>query len=113
MSQEKIYSEITEALGQVPSFFQEMPEETLESEWSLFKRAVLSDETSIPPKYKNLSELPPPPQNNAGIAQTFIPVLPACMVQLKMKLEKPFFLQNLVPDGVLILTDQIMIKISS
>ena len=54
MSREKINSEIKEALGQVPTFFQEMPEDALAGEWALFQRAVLRDDTSIPPKYKEL-----------------------------------------------------------
>lgn len=54
MTKEKIYNEITEALGQVPTFLQEQPEETLESEWTLFKKAVLTDQSSIPPKYREL-----------------------------------------------------------
>ena len=31
-----------------------MPDKAIGAEWELFKRAVLSDDTSIPPKYKEL-----------------------------------------------------------
>ena len=54
MSREKINLEMKEALGQVPTFFQEMPESALSGEWALFQRSVLRDDTSIPPKYKEL-----------------------------------------------------------
>ncbi len=54
MSHEQINNEIKEALGQVPTFFQEMPKEAVPGEWELFKRYVLNDETAIPPKYKEL-----------------------------------------------------------
>lgn len=54
MTRTEVFAEITETLGQVPGFFQEMPEDTLESEWTLFKRAVLRDDTHIPPKYREL-----------------------------------------------------------
>ncbi len=54
MSREEIFTEIKEALGQVPTFFQEIPEVSLESEWYLFKRAVLTEESAIPPKYREL-----------------------------------------------------------
>lgn len=54
MTKQEIYNEITEALGQVPTFLQEIPVESLESEWTLFKKAVLTDQSSIPPKYREL-----------------------------------------------------------
>ena len=54
MSRDKVNEEIREAMGQVPTFFQEIPEDALAAEWELFKRSVLSDDTSIPPKYKEL-----------------------------------------------------------
>ncbi len=54
MSRSEINAEITEALGQVPGFFQEFPDEILEQEWDLFKRSVLSDNSAIPPKYREL-----------------------------------------------------------
>lgn len=54
MTREQINNEISEALGQVPTFFKEMPDEAIAGEWNLFKRAVLSDNTAIPPKYREL-----------------------------------------------------------
>jgi len=54
MSTQEVYAEITETLGQVPNFFQEMPEDSLVSEWTLFKKAVVRDDTAIPPKYREL-----------------------------------------------------------
>lgn len=54
MSLEQVNNEIKESLGQVPTFFREMPEDAVPGEWELFKRYVLNDETAIPPKYKEL-----------------------------------------------------------
>lgn len=54
MSRKTVYPEIEEALGQVPTFFKQMPEDSLKGEWALFQRYVLNDETAIPPKYKEL-----------------------------------------------------------
>ncbi len=54
MSRDEVFAEVTETLGQVPQFLREMPEDTIESEWTLFKRAVLREDTSIPPKYREL-----------------------------------------------------------
>lgn len=42
MSNEQINHEMKEALGQVPTFFQEMPNEAVPGEWELFKRYVLN-----------------------------------------------------------------------
>jgi AhpD family alkylhydroperoxidase len=53
MSREKVYAEIKETLGQVPGFFEEMPDECIEGEWQLFKAFEL-EESSIPPKYREL-----------------------------------------------------------
>ncbi|OGR15583.1 MAG: hypothetical protein A2X81_19220 [Desulfobacterales bacterium GWB2_56_26] len=53
MDREKVYSEMRETLGLVPSFFKLVPDATLELEWRLFKQVQL--ETSvIPNKYKEL-----------------------------------------------------------
>lgn len=54
MSREQINQEITEAMGQVPQFFHQMPDASIEAEWELFKRAVFSNDTAIPPKYREL-----------------------------------------------------------
>jgi len=49
----EVEAEIREALGLVPSFFKEIPEDILDYEWTLFKRFEL-EETLIPNKYKEL-----------------------------------------------------------
>lgn len=50
---EEVEREIKENLGLVPSFFDNIPDETIEREWSLFKHWEL-EETLIPNKYKEL-----------------------------------------------------------
>lgn len=52
-TRQQVENEIREELGLVPSFFEQLPEETLGQEWSLFKRWEL-EETLIPNKYKEL-----------------------------------------------------------
>jgi AhpD family alkylhydroperoxidase len=49
----EVEAEIKETLGLVPSFFDRLPEETLDHEWQLFARMELG-ETLIPNKYKEL-----------------------------------------------------------
>lgn len=46
--------EITETLGLVPQFMQQVPDYLLPSEWASFKNLELSDHTAIPNKYKEL-----------------------------------------------------------
>ena len=53
MDREKVYSEIKEMFGLVPSFIQELPDATLELEWRLMKQ-VQFDEGAIPNKYREL-----------------------------------------------------------
>lgn len=53
MSREAVYAEMQEVLGQVPGFFEGIPDDTLDAEWDLFKRFNLG-ETSIPAKYREL-----------------------------------------------------------
>jgi len=53
MSKQEIYQEMKETLGLVPKFFQHVPENTLESEWNLFKQIQL-EEGHIPNKYREL-----------------------------------------------------------
>ena len=53
MNRQNVIDEIKETLGKVPGFLKEIPEDTLEYEWGLFKRFE-AQETSIPPKYKEL-----------------------------------------------------------
>ena len=57
MSREEIYTEMKEAIGQVPGFFESLPDASLEMEWNLFKRYALSDDGAIPPKYRELMGL--------------------------------------------------------
>jgi len=53
MSREDIYREMREALGEVPSFFESIPDGSLELEWELFKR-VQMEPGPIPNKYREL-----------------------------------------------------------
>lgn len=48
-----VEADIRETLGLVPSFFDRIPDDVLDLEWSLFKRIELA-ETLIPNKYKEL-----------------------------------------------------------
>ncbi len=54
MSRQDVYKEIEQTVGLVPEFFKLLPEEALGPNWELFKRYQLSDQTLIPPKYKQL-----------------------------------------------------------
>lgn len=49
----EVEQEIKETIGLMPSFFERIPDEALDHEWSLFKHWEL-DETLIPNKYKEL-----------------------------------------------------------
>jgi AhpD family alkylhydroperoxidase len=49
----QVEDEMKETLGLVPSFFNRIPDDYLDSEWQLFRRLELS-ETLIPNKYKEL-----------------------------------------------------------
>ena len=53
MDRQRIYDEMREMFGLVPSFFKLVPDSSLEHEWELFK-AVQLNETTIPNKYKEL-----------------------------------------------------------
>ena len=53
MNRQEIYNEIEETLGLVPSFFQRVPDSSLELEWNLFKRIEI-EESPIPNKYREL-----------------------------------------------------------
>jgi AhpD family alkylhydroperoxidase len=53
MDRNIIITDIKNTLGTVPGFIDSIPDDALESEWSLFKRFELTD-TTIPPKYKEL-----------------------------------------------------------
>ena len=52
-TRKEIENEIREEMGLVPTFFDEIPDELMEREWSLFRHFEL-DETHIPNKYKEL-----------------------------------------------------------
>jgi AhpD family alkylhydroperoxidase len=43
MSRSDIESDIRQTLGQIPSFFETMPDSTLENEWTEFKKFQLTD----------------------------------------------------------------------
>ena len=53
MEREKVYSEIKETFGLVPSFFKLIPDASLELEWKLFKQLQL-EAGPIPNKYREL-----------------------------------------------------------
>jgi AhpD family alkylhydroperoxidase len=53
MSRSDVEQEIRETLGQVPSFFESMPDSTLENEWREFKVFQLSD-TALTVREKQL-----------------------------------------------------------
>ena len=53
MTRTDVESEIREHLGIVPSFFEDVPDELIEAEWTTFRDFELGD-TAIPNKYKEL-----------------------------------------------------------
>jgi AhpD family alkylhydroperoxidase len=53
MNRDKIYKEIEEMFGLVPSMFKSVPDSSLELEWQLFK-TVQFEEGPIPNKYREL-----------------------------------------------------------
>ncbi len=53
MIREEVYQEIEGMFGLVPSFFNSVPDSSLELEWQLFKR-VQFDEGALPNKYREL-----------------------------------------------------------
>ena len=53
MNREKIYKEIEDMFGLVPSMFKSVPDSSLELEWKLFKKVQL-EEGPIPNKYREL-----------------------------------------------------------
>src|SRR5258705_7723141 len=46
--------DIEEVFGLVPDFFQNVPDYLLPTEWASFKSLMLSDQTAIPNKYKEM-----------------------------------------------------------
>lgn len=53
MDREKVYGEMRETFGLVPSFFKLVPDSSLELEWRLFKQ-VQMEAGPIPNKYREL-----------------------------------------------------------
>jgi len=53
MDRQQVYQEIEGIFGLVPSFFKELPDNTVEAEWRLF-RAVQLDDGPLPVKYREL-----------------------------------------------------------
>lgn len=53
MSRDKIYKEMKEMFGLVPSMFKQVPKSELELEWKLFKK-VQFEKGAIPNKYREL-----------------------------------------------------------
>jgi AhpD family alkylhydroperoxidase len=53
MTREKVYKEIEEMFGLVPSMFKAFPDDSLELEWKLFKQVQFA-EGPIPNKYREL-----------------------------------------------------------
>ena len=53
MKRQEVLREIEQTLGLVPTFFQAVPDRSLQLEWELFKR-VQMEESPIPPKYREL-----------------------------------------------------------
>lgn len=54
MSRADVERDIEEHLGLVPSWFEAVPDSIIENEWGTMRDFQLSDETAIPPKYKEL-----------------------------------------------------------
>jgi AhpD family alkylhydroperoxidase len=53
MTRARVYKEIKEMMGVVPTMFKSIPDSSLELEWKLFKK-VQSDKGAIPNKYREL-----------------------------------------------------------
>jgi len=54
MSRTDAERDMKETLGLVPSFFQSLPDSMIETEWASYKTLMISDQTAIPNKYKEL-----------------------------------------------------------
>ena len=53
MSRQEIYGQMRDMFGEVPGFFETLPDSSLELEWELFKR-VQFEPGPIPNKYREL-----------------------------------------------------------
>src|SRR5436309_3665517 len=54
MTRAEVDRDIEATFGLVPQFLKDVPDYLIESEWSSFKNLQLSDQTAIPPKYKEM-----------------------------------------------------------
>src|SRR3954468_24927707 len=54
MTREEVDRDIETTLGLVPQFMKDVPDYLIETEWASFKNLVLSDQTAIPNKYKEM-----------------------------------------------------------
>ena len=54
MTRAEIDRDIEATFGLVPQFMADVPDYLIESEWASFKNLQLSDQTAIPPKYKEM-----------------------------------------------------------
>lgn len=57
MTREEVETDIEQHLGLVPAWFEAVPDAVIENEWGTMRDFQLSDETAIPPKYKELMGL--------------------------------------------------------
>ncbi|MCU7494453.1 MAG: carboxymuconolactone decarboxylase family protein [Ignavibacteria bacterium] len=53
MDRKQVYKEVEEIFGSVPSFIKTLPDQTIGSEWDLFKKLQI-DDGPIPQKYREL-----------------------------------------------------------
>ena len=54
MTNEEIFKDIAKTLGIVPGFFRSIPSESLEAEWTLFRKATLETDSPLEPKVREL-----------------------------------------------------------
>jgi AhpD family alkylhydroperoxidase len=57
MTREEVERDIEQNLGLVPRWFDAVPDAVIENEWATMRDFQLSDQTAIPPKYKELMGL--------------------------------------------------------
>jgi hypothetical protein len=98
MDRQKIIGEIKETLGKVSGFINNLPDDTLEDEWGLFKRFELQ-ETSIPSKYRELMGLTAASVMRCWYCALFHKLWLNCMEFLRLKSKRQHILLNLRVDG--------------
>lgn len=54
MNRQETESEIRAYFGRVPTFFQDLPDYLLSSDWESYRNLELEQNTAIPPKYREL-----------------------------------------------------------